>query len=267
MDMKLLFFDVDETLFDKTVLLIPPSAIDAIHQAKTNGHKVFINTGRPYSYIEKELIDIGFDGVICSNGLDIHLDGKNILHLPLPDDAATALRDAAWEYNMTGCLQGQSCTYFRDNNKDFHPYFTTLIEDFERNPYMNHKYTWENFIAYEKGVFFAGADSDLPGFVRSIEAMDFDFDCISINESHVEVLQKGYDKDTGMLAMAKHFGTDASDCFAFGDSNNDTRALQVAGTGIAMGNASDDLKKVADYITSDIDDDGIYHGLKHFGLI
>ena len=54
---------------------------------------------------------------------------------------------------------------------------------------------------------------------------------------------------------------------AFGDGENDIGMLQLAGIGVAMGNAEEVVKQNADYITADIDDDGIEKALRHFGLI
>ena len=54
---------------------------------------------------------------------------------------------------------------------------------------------------------------------------------------------------------------------AFGDGENDIDMIRYAGIGVAMGNGIKNLKSAADYITTDIDDDGIENALKHFGLI
>ena len=54
---------------------------------------------------------------------------------------------------------------------------------------------------------------------------------------------------------------------AFGDAENDIDMLEYAGIGIAMGNGDDGVKAVADFVTRDIDEDGIAYALKHFGLI
>lgn len=54
---------------------------------------------------------------------------------------------------------------------------------------------------------------------------------------------------------------------AFGDGGNDTDMLEFVGTGIAMGNAADAAKAAADYITDDVEHDGIFNALKHFGVI
>ena len=67
--------------------------------------------------------------------------------------------------------------------------------------------------------------------------------------------------------MCTHMGYAEADAVAFGDGNNDVDMMEAAGLGIAMGNGSVDCKAAADYVTADIDDDGIYRALKHFGLV
>jgi hydroxymethylpyrimidine pyrophosphatase-like HAD family hydrolase len=54
---------------------------------------------------------------------------------------------------------------------------------------------------------------------------------------------------------------------AFGDGGNDISIIKAAGVGVAMGNAGDDVKFVADYITTSVDEDGIANALKHYGVI
>ena len=54
---------------------------------------------------------------------------------------------------------------------------------------------------------------------------------------------------------------------AFGDGGNDIEMLRHVAIGIAMGNAGDDVKAAADYVTDDIDDNGVANALRHFGVI
>ena len=54
---------------------------------------------------------------------------------------------------------------------------------------------------------------------------------------------------------------------AFGDGGNDISIIKKAGIGVAMGNAGDNLKEVADYITTSVDEDGVKNALAHFGVI
>lgn len=83
----------------------------------------------------------------------------------------------------------------------------------------------------------------------------------------MDVIPKGVDKAKGIAAVAGHFGFGIDECMAFGDGGNDIAMLKAVGTGIAMGNSSDEVKAAADYVTTSVDDDGIYNGLRHFGII
>ena len=67
--------------------------------------------------------------------------------------------------------------------------------------------------------------------------------------------------------MARHFGLDISETMAFGDGGNDISIIRRAGTGVAMGNAGDNVKAAADYVTTSVDDDGVMNALVHFGVI
>ena len=75
------------------------------------------------------------------------------------------------------------------------------------------------------------------------------------------------DKGKGLLTMAAHEGLDPQYTMAFGDGGNDTSMILTAGIGVAMGNAIDELKAAADFVTTSVDEEGIRHALRHFRLI
>jgi glycosyltransferase involved in cell wall biosynthesis len=72
---------------------------------------------------------------------------------------------------------------------------------------------------------------------------------------------------TPALSGSGHEGFDLSHTIAFGDGGNDTSMILQAGIGIAMGNAIDELKQQADYVTTSVDDDGVLNALRHFQVI
>ena len=220
---KLIFLDVDATLYSKEQRLVPESTIKAVHEAQENGHKVLINTGRPLVYFEKEILDIGCDGYLCSNGVHILLDGETIYHKTVPETVVEQIKRICEENNIYGTFEGEKCSYFRDHNVDFHPHYGFMITAFDLAPYMAHEFTWDHF------------------------------------EDH--------DKGTGLTYVADHLNISTDDCYAFGDSNNDISMFKAAGHGIAMGNACDELKEIAEYVTDSVNDDGIYHAFKHYHLI
>ena len=85
--------------------------------------------------------------------------------------------------------------------------------------------------------------------------------------SFVDITAKGNTKQNGIDEFIKHFGFKLEETMAFGDGGNDIGMLRHAGVGIAMGNAKDDVKASADYVTASVDEDGIFKALKHFEII
>ena len=104
-------------------------------------------------------------------------------------------------------------------------------------------------------------------FLKELDRFHDVLDYITIDDTQFEILVKGHNKATGLEEAVKYYQTSLENCYAFGDSNNDMEMIQTAGHGIAMGNACEELKKAADYITTDIDEDGIFNALRHFHLI
>ena len=74
-------------------------------------------------------------------------------------------------------------------------------------------------------------------------------------------------KDLGVAATLERLGIDASEAIAFGDGENDLSMFSAVGTSVAMGNAQDTVKAAATYVTTAVDDDGIYNAAKYFGLL
>ena len=82
-----------------------------------------------------------------------------------------------------------------------------------------------------------------------------------------EMVPTGFDKGTGIQRVCELLGVDISDTYAFGDSVNDTEMMEAAGHAIVMGNGTDDLKAMADYVTKTLHEGGIHHGCRKMGLI
>ena len=82
-----------------------------------------------------------------------------------------------------------------------------------------------------------------------------------------DIVPRGGSKSVGIDKMLEHFGIVLDETMAFGDGGNDISMLQHAGIGVAMGNAGDEVKKVADYVTSSVDEDGVINALRHFGVL
>ena len=82
-----------------------------------------------------------------------------------------------------------------------------------------------------------------------------------------EVIQKDYSKATGIRFLCDYLGKNIEDCYVFGDSENDRSMLEAVPNSIAMGNGEEAIKECCSYVTKDIEEDGIFEAMKHFGLI
>ena len=92
---KLVFIDIDGTLADENHI-VPESAKTACARAQANGHKLFICTGRSVPKIERNILDLGFDGVVSVAGAQANIGDKLLFqHLVSPEaiDAAMAMTD------------------------------------------------------------------------------------------------------------------------------------------------------------------------------
>ena len=81
-----------------------------------------------------------------------------------------------------------------------------------------------------------------------------------------DVNPKGLSKQTGVEFFCNHFGIDIAETISFGDGGNDITMLKATGIGVAMGNANPIVKAIADYVTDDVDEDGVWNALQHFNI-
>jgi hydroxymethylpyrimidine pyrophosphatase-like HAD family hydrolase len=103
------------------------------------------------------------------------------------------------------------------------------------------------------------------------KAMEEEFPEIHVHmfadKKGADVVERKASKAVGLLRLCDYYKIPLSETIAFGDSMNDYDIIKAAGKGIAMGNAMEELKKAADYVTDPIDQDGIRNACLHFGLI
>jgi hydroxymethylpyrimidine pyrophosphatase-like HAD family hydrolase len=83
----------------------------------------------------------------------------------------------------------------------------------------------------------------------------------------LNVLQEEVSNSIAILKVLEYFGVNNSEDIAFGDGENDIDMLELVGLGIAMGNGSEKLKKMADFVTKKSSEDGIAFALKKYGII
>ena len=78
---------------------------------------------------------------------------------------------------------------------------------------------------------------------------------------------RALEQPAGIKAALAHYGISRDETIAFGDGGNDVTMLQYVRIGVAMGNGNPETKRAADFITDDVQNDGIPKALRRFGLI
>lgn len=260
MNKKILFFDVDSTLFSHKSNSIPKSAIEAIKLAKQNGHIIVLATGRSKKLTD--LLDIfkyiDFDYFVTINGTLVLDKNDNIIFsLPCNKDSINNVLKLVDKHNLNLCFINKDDYYlYKDEDKRSHLGYDPLhipIPD---------KLEYKDEDIYQMNLFcedeFIDEFISLTGEYLSYSKLD--------NYGY-DVYAKDQTKATGIKHLLEYLNVDRKDTFAFGDGHNDKEMIEYCGIGVAMGNAIEKVKEASDYITDDIDNDGIYKAMKYFKLI
>jgi hydroxymethylpyrimidine pyrophosphatase-like HAD family hydrolase len=83
----------------------------------------------------------------------------------------------------------------------------------------------------------------------------------------MNLISKETGKSKGIEWLMERFGVELENTYAFGDGFNDVDMLTNVGHGIAMGNASPELQRVAEYVTDPPEEDGILRALEHYRIL
>ena len=256
-----LFFDIDGTLVSFNTHEIPASTILALTQAKANGHRVYIATGRPPIIITNlGAIEHLIDGYITTNGA-LCFVGKDVVScLPIPkNDVMTCVEDSK-EKGYSLIVVGQRDVAVLDPTGDVNRIFRQMLAVKNLDKASPLEEVLQQDILQLTPFFPADYEPQLMARMPQ---------CISgrWHPEFTDITANGADKGKGILAIARHEGFNPSHTVAFGDGGNDTSMILQAGIGIAMGNAIDELKQQADYVTTSVDDNGILNALRHFDVI
>ena len=255
---KAVFFDIDGTLVSFKSHTVPESARRAIARLREQGVKVFIATGRLMKHVGI-VNDIEVDGYITVNGgYCITSVGEVIFESAFPRATVERVIDLSEQYGF-------------DLNVMTHEdmYVSSMGERVKKIASMI------NIMPTVADVRVIAATQPVvqmcPYISRELEQeiMPLLPDCVGSRwiETFMDLNVRGVDKSLGIQQVMNYYGLTMAEAMAFGDGGNDLPMVRDAAVGVAMGNACDELKAVADYITSSVDEDGVSRALEHFGLI
>ncbi len=257
MERKIVFFDIDGTLLDDDKQL-PPSTYEAVQELKKQGVYVAIATGRApfmFEWLRKEL-DI--QSFVSFNGQYVVFEGEVIYNQPLDREQLRALKQMAHDHDHP--LIFMDADTMRASVAD-HPYIHESMGSLKFT-HPPHDETYDERNDIYQALLFCKPEEEQP-YITSFPTFHF----VRWHAVSTDVLPYGGSKAEGIKKMIEQLGIARENVYAFGDGLNDTEMLRFVGTGVAMGNGHEEAKKVADFITKPVDEDGILFGLRHLGLL
>lgn len=275
---RIIFLDVDGTLVDYDNKL-PASAVSAIRQARNNGHRVYICTGRSRAEVYPELWNIGLDGMIGGNGSYVEDNGHVVMHQLITLEQCGRIVGWLHERGLELYLESNNGLFASEhfeeaalpairlyskrkdradaNQATVRSVFPEMI--FGGNLYRDDLNKVSFLLSsYQDYLDAKSAFPDLKAGTWGGKGEDALFGDLGV---------KDIDKAVAVETLVRFLHADMRDTIAFGDAKVDIPMLECCAYGVAMGNGGAKIKAVADYVTDAVEQDGLYHAFEKLDLL
>ncbi len=243
---KAAFFDIDGTLLSFTTHRVSAGTIRAFDRLHRAGVRTFLSTGRPEVLIPK--MPVTFEAKITMNGGLVFTSNEVLFSNPIPNKELQSWLDIAKDKHLCTMIFTKDNMFLSQPNEVGIKLRNQL--EFEMPPVVEldslRKETAYQIIAIMPGEMDNTVGKMLP-HCRLPRWHPYFTDIVAFDNS----------KARGMEAICQHYGILQEETIAFGDGANDIEMLEWAGIGIAMGNADEGVKKHANIVTTDVDNEGI----------
>lgn len=257
---KAVFFDIDGTICtDDTRHYIPESTVKAIAALKKNNILTFINSGRVACSIPDFITDMNFDGYICGCGTHIKIGNKLLFRNRLSENLCNSVVEMCRSCNLAALYESHEGIYIGSQRQEIEK-FRKIAAIFQSQREVPEIESLEHKL-FDKFCVFYDEQSDIESFKKFVKNK---FDYID-RGNFGEIVPKGISKATGIDFVLKKYGLSRQNCCVIGDSLNDLPMFEIAGLSIAVGKTP--LSPYADYVTQELEQDGVYNSFKHFSLI
>jgi len=257
---KAIFFDIDGTLLSHRTKQVPLSTKKALKLLKEKGIYTFIATGRHISEMrDLPIDDLEFEGYITLNGQYCYNEKGVIYDLPIhKQDIQNIIKEI--DLNPFPCIFVEEelmyINYHNDAVETVQDAISTPLPEIN-DLHRGFTYPIYQVIPYDIDEKQKGKILQLMPHCKKTRWHPLAIDMIPANGG----------KQNGIAKVLEYYHIHQSETMAFGDGLNDIDMFEYVNIAVAMGNASDEVKEIADYVTDDIDDDGIEHALKHFHIL
>lgn len=254
---KAAFFDIDGTLLPHSTGKVPLSTEWAVRALREKGISIFAATGRHMSELEELPLDgLCFDGYVLLNG-QICTDGAgNLLYaVPIPRYDTERIVSLFEKQELPILLLEEKRMYINFANDR-----VRRVQD-DISTSVPERGIYSGAPIYQCVVYVDESESgELARILPGCRITRW-------NSGAVDVISREGGKVRGIRYMMEKYFLRQDEIIAFGDGENDREMLSYAGTGVAMREASDAVKRCADYVTGSAGGDGISEALKYYGIL
>ena len=275
MNKKYIFFDVDGTLMD-ICGVVEDSTRNSLIKLREQGHEIFLSTGRGYFNIPNFILELGFSGMVLTDGAYVEYNKEVLAHQIMDKSQLDPLAIAVEAGRGHLMYFGRDGGYIAKRSVEvYQAWLEVLLSESSVWLELQGKVEILESLLHitdqniEK-LMFLDYEGDLEKLKKDFS---YYFTILPSNladrsdTSTGEITRRDICKADGIERILKHIGVTKEDVIAFGDGLNDIEMLELANVGIAMGNGAPQLKEVADIVTTSIGEDGIYNGLKQLKLL
>ncbi len=274
MDSKLIFLDIDGTLTSPGSNEPPESALRAIRAAQARGHKVFLCTGRNYDML-RPLLKFGFDGAVASSGGYVFCGDEVFFDCPMTEDQRDRALRLFAEGGVLRTVEARDASYCDEGMGEFlqqssggNSELLRWREALEKDLGIRPMREYDGRPIY-KVVFMCSKTEQLAPAIESLEG-EFYFlvqDMMGANCLNGELVNRKFDKGTGIRCVCEKLGVPIEDTIGFGDSMNDLEMIETVGFSVCMENGSPTLKKKSDLVCPAVDADGLAWAFQKLNLV
>lgn len=256
---KAVFFDIDGTLISFKTHEVPKSTIEAIKELQDKGIKAILATGRSINSIE-HVKHLDFDGYITFNGgYCLTKDLEVLYREPIDARDIESVLAYAREKALSFSFMSERDITIHDVTPEIAGMYAHLNLPVPKLVDME---TVDTGSILQTNIFLGPEEEQ--EFMEKVMPNSLSSRWTPL---FADVNPKGLSKKVGIDIFCKHFGVELEETMAFGDGGNDISMLKHVKVGVAMGNANPEVKEISDYVTDDVDDDGIWNALKKFEVI
>lgn len=254
---KTAFFDIDGTLVSFLTHQVSEGTVRAFDRLHRQGIRTFISTGRPECLIPP--MPVTFDGYVTMNGGYCFMGDRVLYKDPIPQAEA----DRWLRYVMDNNL----CTMIFTEHEMFvntydDPVANALCDEikFQMPPLLPLEEMYGREAYQFIGVMDASRDAEVENSLPHCRLPRW-------HSLFTDIINVDNSKAVGIESILRHLSVGREECICFGDGANDIEMLEYCGIGVAMGNAPEEVRSHADYVTTSVDDEGIEQALLALSII